>query len=96
MSVCAICQAEGQPPRHVTNPVGLLTSRFDILATATHRYGDIDGETHALVPVCPEHVVDVYRGRIPGVRMAWRLGPNDEPGATGVRAGRAAGSASRA
>jgi len=23
--------------------------------------------------LCPEHVVDVYRGRIDGVTMAWRI-----------------------
>ena len=95
MTACAICRAEGQPPQHTANSIGLLTSRFDILSGAAHRYGEVEGETHVLVPVCPGHVVDVYRGRVPGVRMAWRLGP-DESGTTGVHASPGAESSSRA
>jgi hypothetical protein len=30
-------------------------------------------ERHLVVHACPEHVVDVYRGRIQGMRMAWKL-----------------------
>lgn len=93
MSHCALCHLFAQPRVPVITPVGLLTSRADILAAATARLGTIDGEEHVMVPVCPEHVVDIYRGRIPGVRMAWRLNPGDSPAATAARQGREAGSA---
>jgi hypothetical protein len=58
MSVCAICEYLSEPPRPAAGTVGLLTDAAALL----------------VVPACPEHVVDVYRGRIPGIRMAWRLG----------------------
>jgi hypothetical protein len=93
LSPCAICQLSGQPGAPVTNPIGLLTSRAEILSAATHRFGTIEGEEHALVPVCPEHVVDIYRGRLPGIRMAWRLSPGEHAPSTGGPAGRAAESA---
>ncbi len=96
MTACAICMAEGRPPRHVENPVGLLTARPEILASATHSYGSVEQDTHVLVPVCPEHVVDIYRGRIPGIRMAWRLGPNHAASATVSGPGREGASASPA
>ncbi|HEY5475205.1 MAG TPA: hypothetical protein VIK11_00700, partial [Tepidiformaceae bacterium] len=28
---------------------------------------------HILMPVCAEHAADVFRGRIAGFEMAWRL-----------------------
>ncbi len=77
------------------NPIGLLTNRPDLIAAASRRFDDIDGEAHVLLPVCPEHVVDIYRGRVPSVRMAWRIGGGGSP-TTAAREGRAAGSASRA
>jgi hypothetical protein len=96
LPVCALCTLHGQPATPVANPIGLLTSRGDLLAAATHSYGEIDGEAHVLVPVCPEHVVDIYRGRVTAVRMAWRLGPSDGDLATVGHGGREAGSASLA
>lgn len=81
MQPCALCIAQAAEPALAKTPVGLLTRRADLLRHAVQRLGEVDGATHALIPVCPEHVVDVYRGRVPGVRMAWRLGqPADRPG----------------
>jgi hypothetical protein len=96
MPACALCLFEGRPPRHVQNPIGLLTARPEVLAAATHAYGNVEQETHVLVPVCPEHVVDIYRGRVPGIRMAWRLGPNDQGSPTASPAGREGASAFQA
>lgn len=96
---CALCIAQAAEPGLVKNPVGLLTRRTDLLRHAVQVFGELDGATHALIPVCPEHVVEVYRGRVAGVRMAWRLGPpSDRPAgaATPAPQGHAAESASRA
>jgi hypothetical protein len=74
MSVCAICEYLSEPPRPAAGTVGLLTDAAALLDAALDRHGGSGMEHHVVVPACPEHVVDVYRGRIPGIRMAWRLG----------------------
>ena len=74
---CAICQHLALPQREVAGTVGLLTREPGIVAQAIDRFGASGGDEHVLVAACPEHVVDVYRERIPGVKMAWRLG--EEP-----------------
>jgi predicted secreted protein len=73
MSFCALCLHLEVPPRQATGTVGLLTSAPALLDAALDRLAEIAGESHVIVHACPEHVVDVYRGRIEGVRMAWRL-----------------------
>jgi hypothetical protein len=75
--VCAICQHLAMPPRTATGTVGLLTGAQAIVVAALDRFGEAGSEQHVVVHACPEHVVDVYRGRIEGVKMAWRL--SDEP-----------------
>lgn len=82
MANCAICLHLNEPPRNTTATVGLLTAATGILGEAVDRIGEIGAETHVVVHACPEHVVDVYRGRVEGVRMAWRLseaGPGEVP-----------------
>ncbi|MCC7362961.1 MAG: hypothetical protein IT303_01195 [Dehalococcoidia bacterium] len=73
MHPCAICRFLGMEPRYTTNVVGLRT-RIEELHSHPGRTSlegfDIE---HVMLPACPEHVVEVYRGRVDGVAMAWRL-----------------------
>jgi hypothetical protein len=72
--VCAVCDVLGDIPRPTTSTIGLNTSLPGLIAHARERLDD--GATtaaHVVVSVCPEHVVDVYRGRVDGVSMAWRV-----------------------
>ena len=73
MANCAICLHLNESPRLTTGTVGLLTSAPAIVGAALDRISEIGAESHVLVHACPEHVVDVYRGRVDGVRMAWRF-----------------------
>ncbi len=73
MASCAICVHLSEAPRVTAGTVGLLTAAPLIVSAAVDRIGEIGAESHVVVHACPEHVVDVYRGRIAGVRMAWRL-----------------------
>ncbi len=73
MADCAICLHLNESPRLTAGTVGLLTASERILGVALDRIGDIGQESHVIVHACPEHVVDIYRGRVDGVRMAWRL-----------------------
>ena len=73
MRSCAVCLSLNLPPGLASGHVGLWTSRPELIACAGGASPGPDGEQHVLVPVCPEHVVDIYRGRIGGMRMAWRL-----------------------
>jgi|GEM_PF-2288144 len=73
MPLCAICQHVQTSPREATGTVGLLTNEAAVIATAVEQLGRQGEDHHVMVHACPEHVVDVYRGRVPGVRMAWRL-----------------------
>ena len=73
MPVCAICQHLSLPPQNAAGTVGLLTAERAIVGAALDSFGAAGPEQHVVVHACPEHVVDVYRGRIDGVRMAWRL-----------------------
>jgi hypothetical protein len=77
VTVCAICEHLALTPRASTGSVGLLTNAPGIVALAIDDLGISAGTRHVVVPACPEHVVDVYRGRIEGVRMAWRLGQGE-------------------
>ncbi len=76
---CAICEHLELPPRHATGTVGLLTGSVTMDKSAVDHLGWDGDEQHVVVHACPEHVVDVYRGRIEGMRMAWKL--STEPAA---------------
>ncbi len=96
MSFCALCMHLEVPLRPATGTVGLLTAVPVLLELANERFAEIGDETHVVVYACPEHVVDVYRGRIPGVRMAWRLAePTGTEGPSAGLQGRAGASSSR-
>lgn len=74
MPTCAICEHLSLPAQAATGTVGLMTAKAAIVEAALDRFAMDGEEAHVVVHACPEHVVDVYRGRIDGVRMAWRLG----------------------
>ncbi len=70
---CAVCQHLQKPGSGSTSLIGLLTSLECILRLAQARLDDgPQGKPHVMAHVCAEHVVDIYRGRVPGVAMAWR------------------------
>lgn len=97
MSFCALCIYLEVPLRQATGTVGLLTSAPVLLGLKLDDLGENAGESHIIVHACPEHVVDVYRGRVDRVRMAWRLA--DPTGTEGPSTGlqsRGATSSSRA
>ncbi len=74
MRECAICAYLGLEPRLTTSTVGLNTAIEPLIAAALEcDRAAGSGEFHVLVAVCPEHVVDIYRERIPGMSMAWKL-----------------------
>ncbi len=71
---CAVCRHLGFAPRATVSSLGLRTSIRGLIEASTARFDDgRDAEAHVLVPVCPEHVVDIYRGRLPGMLIAWRI-----------------------
>lgn len=73
-SECAICRYLGTEPRMTTSSLGILTSIDALVEGCLNRLDDGSGsQAHLFLPVCPEHVVDIYRGRITGVAMAWRM-----------------------
>ncbi|MGH2632097.1 MAG: hypothetical protein ACRDG3_01695 [Tepidiformaceae bacterium] len=54
--------------------VGLNTAIDPLLDAALERFSEGQhGQSHIALAVCPEHVVDIYRERLPGVSMAWKL-----------------------
>ncbi len=73
MNDCELCRYLLLEPRRAAGTIGLNTSIAPLVAAAVLRF-DQGGsaEAHVLLPVCPEHVVDIYRGKIQGVTMAWR------------------------
>lgn len=75
-SDCALCRYFGLDPRRTTGAIGLRTSITELIGWSAARLDEgSSSEAHVLVPVCPEHVIDVYRARIPGVTMAWQMTP---------------------
>ncbi len=71
---CVICHHYGTKPRKAAGFVGLLTSIESIVNNAAERLDQGGGPAaHVVVPTCPEHAVDVYRGRVEGVAMAWKF-----------------------
>jgi hypothetical protein len=74
LAACALCEHLALDPRPADNAIGVRTSSTLVIDRAQDRYTrSADGRTHILVPVCAEHAADVFRGRIEGVEMAWRL-----------------------
>ncbi|MCC6381555.1 MAG: hypothetical protein IT304_03555 [Dehalococcoidia bacterium] len=74
---CAICLYLGLRPRPTTSTIGVRTALPALLAASpAQRWDACDGQSpHVVVAACPEHVVDVYRGRLAGIDMAWRIAP---------------------
>ena len=71
---CAICRHLGTALSRTGNVLGLKTEHTELLTHALTRYDLGDrAQAHILLPVCPEHAVDVYRSRVPGVEMAWQV-----------------------
>jgi hypothetical protein len=69
-----VCRYLGLEPRATNNSLGLRTAIEEIVRSSTARFDDgPDGQAHVLVPVCSEHVVDIYRGRVLGMSMAWQM-----------------------
>jgi len=81
---CAICQNLRKPPSPTKTVLGLRTALPELLARAITDFGTRGGLCHVLLPVCPEHAVDVYRGRVAGVEMAWRM-PQDTEAVAAAR-----------
>lgn len=74
MHECAVCRYLGFEPRMTSSTVGVNTAIRPLLAEALDRLSEGEqGQAHVVLPVCPEHVVDIYRDRLAGVSMAWRL-----------------------
>ena len=70
---CTICDHLQEEGGGATSLIGLATSLACILGAAQARLDDGDRDTsHVMAHVCAEHVVAIYRGRVPGVTMAWR------------------------
>ena len=68
--LCAACTLLGDVPCPTTSTVGLNTSLPRLIAQAQERLDDgATSDAHVLVSVCPDHAVDVYRGRVNGVSM---------------------------
>jgi len=73
---CVICQHFQTAGRGGTSLTGLTTGIEDIISAAQTRLDDIPGgQPHIMAYVCAEHVIDIYRGRVPGVAMAWLVAP---------------------
>lgn len=74
MRECAVCLYLCLEPRGSSGTVGVNTALAGLVELAVQRLDSgADTVAHILVAVCPEHVVDIYRGRVDGVSMAWRL-----------------------
>jgi len=73
-SQCSLCEHLALDPRPAENAIGVRTSSASVIDRAHDRFArSADGRTHILMPVCAEHAADVFRGRIAGFEMAWRL-----------------------
>lgn len=71
MHECAICRHLGRTPRATMNVVGVVTELPDLLEMRMPGGAD-SGAEGASIAACPQHVVEIYRGRVPGVQMVWR------------------------
>ena len=78
--LCAICCQRKEEPSPTKTVLGLRTADAGLLRAAITHYGRAEGDLHhILLPVCPAHAVDVYRGRVHGVEMAWRVPGSSQP-----------------
>ncbi|MCC6387220.1 MAG: hypothetical protein IT302_07560 [Dehalococcoidia bacterium] len=66
---CVICEYLGQASAPGTSLVSIETTLAPLRALMP--VPDVHGAI--ATRLCPEHVIDVYRGRIEGVTMAWRV-----------------------
>ncbi|HXU24312.1 MAG TPA: hypothetical protein VN697_09805 [Tepidiformaceae bacterium] len=74
MYECAVCSYLGLESRATASTVGLNTGLSSLVGRALEVFGEVPGgRSHIVVAVCPDHVVDIYRDRLPGVSMAWKL-----------------------
>lgn len=74
MYECAICHYFGLEARPTASTVGVNTGLPFLLREALEVLSEVPGsESHIVLAVCPEHVVDIYRDRLLGVSMAWKL-----------------------
>ena len=74
MHVCEVCRYLRLEPQSATGAIGLTTAIQPLVDAAIERFATQKGtDAHVMLAVCPEHVVDIYRGRVDGVAMAWRL-----------------------
>lgn len=65
---CAVCRHESADRPESGHLLCLATALEHLVSQAVGREG-----TGILVSVCPAHAVDIYRGRLPGVAMAWQF-----------------------
>ena len=76
LRTCAICSHLCLEPCRASGHVGVWTASRALIERAEDVLPSPPGdEQHVVITVCPEHVVDIYRSRVPGVRMAWKLAP---------------------
>lgn len=76
MQSCGVCLSLNLEPRLSSGSIGVWTSNQSLIERSSQQLGAAaDGEQHVVVAVCPEHVAEIYRGRIPGMTMAWKLSP---------------------
>lgn len=66
---CVICQYLGEPSTPGTSLVSIETTVPGLRALMPGP----DAHGAIATRLCAEHVIDVYRGRIEGVTMAWRV-----------------------
>lgn len=66
---CVLCQYRGEPSTPGTSLVSVETTLGPLRALMPAP----DARGAIATRLCPEHVIDVYRGRIEGVTMAWRV-----------------------
>lgn len=71
---CVICHHFSPDGGGAINLIGLATSVEGIIAGSSRRIdSERHGAAHVMAHVCSQHVVEIYRGRVPGVAMAWRV-----------------------
>lgn len=74
MQVCEVCRYLRLEPQNASGAIGLKTAIQPLVDAALERFATRKGSAaHVMLAVCPDHVVDIYRGRVDGVAMAWRL-----------------------
>jgi len=86
MHECAICRHTGRAPRSTMNVVVVATALPDLLEGRVGGQGS-ERQGEVAIAACPEHVVEVYRGRVEGVRMVLST-PIERRWRTPVGAGR--------